>query len=149
MPSLTLLYGSATWISDAAEQGKDSYVYQFGDHDPTGVIIPRTIASRLDELCDNLGCDGPTVQRFALTEEHIAQYNLPARPTKRDGNTHAHGFDGDSVELDALPPNVLRGMVRGVIEQHISPANLEVLRVAEESERELIRGLATHIQTDV
>jgi hypothetical protein len=29
-------------------------------------------------------------------------------------------FVGESVELDALPPRVLRDMVRDVIEQHIS-----------------------------
>jgi hypothetical protein len=29
-------------------------------------------------------------------------------------------FVGETVELDALPPRVLRDMVRDVIEQHIS-----------------------------
>jgi hypothetical protein len=55
---------------------------------------------------------------------------------------HAGNFDGDSVELDALPASQLRDLVRGVIEQHISPASLEILRAAEDSERELIRNLA-------
>jgi hypothetical protein len=63
---------------------------------------------------------------------------LPAGPTKRTGNPHATGFEGDSVELDALPP-VLRDLVRKVIEQHISPARTCMLRAAEESERELLR----------
>jgi hypothetical protein len=57
----------------------------------------------------------------ALTEQQIAEFNLPTRPTKREGNRHAYGFAGDSVELDALPPHVLRDMVRDVIERHISP----------------------------
>jgi hypothetical protein len=63
---------------------------------------------------------------------------LPTRPTKRDGNTHAQTFEGDSVELDALPPRVLRSMVRKVIEQHVSPVATEALRAAEESERQVL-----------
>jgi hypothetical protein len=42
-------------------------------------------------------------------------FNLPTRPTKRAGKCHANGFEGDSVELDALPPSILREMVREVI----------------------------------
>ena len=103
------------------------------------MLIPQTIERRLDEMCERLDCPPPTVKRVALTEAQIRRYRLPTRPTKRDGNTHAADFEGDSVELDALPPRVLRDMVRKVIEQHVSPAQTEALRVAEESERELLR----------
>ena len=77
---------------------------------------------------------------MALTEEQIEDYDLPTRPTKREGNRHAESFEGDSVELDALPPRVLREMVTEVIEQHISPEETEVLRAVEDSERELLRS---------
>jgi hypothetical protein len=140
MPSLTFLHGSALAIEDAAERGKDAYIYQFGDHDPSGVLIPKSIERRLDEMCEQLGCDPPIVERVALTRAHIAEFSLPTRPTKRDGNRHAQGFEGDSVELDALPPRVLRAMVREVIERHISPKATQALRVAEDSERELLRA---------
>jgi hypothetical protein len=56
----------------------------------------------------------------------------------RDGNTHAASFTGDSVELDALPPHILRDMVREVIERHITSRALASLRAAEESERDLL-----------
>jgi hypothetical protein len=136
MPSLTFLHGTATEVRRAAKQSKNTYIYQFGDHDPSGVLIPKTIMHRLIDL----GIDeGLIVERVALTEEQITEFNLPTRPTKRDGNRHANGFEGDSVELDALPPDVLRGMVREVIERHITPQALESLRAAEESERELLR----------
>jgi hypothetical protein len=140
MPSLTFLYGSAVAIRRAARTGKDSYIYQFGDHDPSGVLIPQTIERRLGEMCEGFYCPPPYVERVALTEEHITEFNLPTRPTKREGNRHANGFDGDSVELDALPPRVLRDMVRETIEQHISPAMVASLRAAEDSERELLRA---------
>jgi hypothetical protein len=31
---------------------------------------------------------------------------LPTRPTKREGNRHADSFEGENVELDALPQTV-------------------------------------------
>jgi hypothetical protein len=143
MPSLTFLHSCAKQIRAASRRGKTTYIYQFGDHDPSGVLIPRTIQARLDEICDMLKCPaGPVVQRVALTEDQIRRFRLPTRPTKRDGNRHADSFDGDSVELDALPPDELRSMVRAAVEEHISPRAVEILRAAEESERDLIRSLA-------
>jgi hypothetical protein len=99
MPSLTQLYGSAYQIARAARADKESYIYQFGDHDPSGVLIPKTIERRLTELCEKLDCPGPYFERVALTEEQITEFNLPTRPTKRNGNRHANKFEGDSVEL--------------------------------------------------
>src|SRR5262245_51732174 len=41
MPSLTFLHASAQEIYRAAGEGKRTYIYQFGDHDPSGVLIPQ------------------------------------------------------------------------------------------------------------
>ena len=142
MPSLTFLHSTAQEIYRAAQQGKYTYIYQFGDWDPSGVLIPKSIERRLNEMCERCHCCAPIIERVALTKDHIAEFNLPTRPTKRDGNRHAKKFEGESVELDALPPNVLRDMVRKVIERHITPRELEVLRVAEESERGILYKLA-------
>jgi len=142
MPSLTQVHGSFCSIRRAAKAGKDSFIYQFGDHDPTGCLIPKTIEVRLREFCDKHRCAYPTVERIGLTEEQISQYGLPTRPTKREGNRHAHKFEGDSVELDALPSGELRELVRECIERHISSTALETLREAEESEREILEQLA-------
>jgi hypothetical protein len=148
MPSLTQLHSSACMIARAARAGKDAFVYQFGDHDPSGVLIPKTIRRRLNEFCEKFGCDPPTIERVALTEEQITRFNLPTRPTKREGNRHALKFEGDSVELDALPASELRSMVREVIERHISERHLEVLRVTEASERGLLEAWADRVEED-
>jgi hypothetical protein len=142
MPSLTQVYGSFSQIRRAHKAGRQSYVYQFGDHDPTGCMIPRKIEERLIEFCVRHGCRLPTVERVALTEEQIEEYSLPTRPTKREGNTHAEGFVGDSVELDALPSAALRDLVRECIQRHIADDQLEVLREAEASEREILEQLS-------
>jgi hypothetical protein len=140
MPSLTYLYTSAQAIKQAARWHKQSFIYQFGDFDPTGVLIPKAIERRLTEMCETLDCPAPIVKRVALTEKQIAQHRLPTRPTKRNGNNHAAGFTGRSVELDALPPRVLRDLARKVIERHISPTLTRLLRAAEDSEREALRA---------
>jgi hypothetical protein len=142
LPSLTQLYGSYENIHEAANAGKRSFLYQFGDHDPSGCLIPQTIATRLNAFCDEAGCERPHVERIALTPKQIERYRLPSRPTKRAGNRHAKQFKGRSTELDALPPRALRTLVRKCIEQHISPAQLHVLRAAEDSERTLIEKFA-------
>jgi hypothetical protein len=148
-PSLTFLYGSAKEIKRAADHGKRSYIYQFGDHDPSGVLIPKSMDKRLAEMCEQLDCPAPVVRRIALTEAQIKRYKLPTRPTKRKGNRHANGFVGRSVELDALPPRVLRNMARKVIERHISAAQTQALREAEDSECELLRMWRPEIVTGV
>ena len=138
MPSLTFLHSTAEQMRREWEsRRRPSFIYQFGDHDPTGALIPRTIETRLREFCPEIEF---TVERVSLTEQQIAFHRLPTRPTKRDGNRHAQGFEGESVELDALPPRVLKDMVREAIERHITPASLTSLRVAERSERDLLRA---------
>ena len=84
MPSLTFLHGTAQAIKRAAEHGKVSFIYQFGDHDPSGVLIPQTIQHRLIDMSVQLDCPPPFVERIALTEEQIRFHDLPTRPTKRE-----------------------------------------------------------------
>src|SRR5262249_3222224 len=148
MPSITQLYGTACAIARAAGVGKRAFIYQFGDHDPSGVLIPKTIKTRLCQFCMKLDCQPPIIERVALAEGQIAAFNLPTRPTKREGNRHAHKFEGDSVELDALPASELRTMVREVIERHISEHDLEILRTAEDSERDLLEAWADRVEDE-
>ena len=49
-----------------------------------------------------------------------------------------------SLELDAIPPDQLRGLVQEAIELHLPPDQMRVLKEAEESERTLIRAWATY-----
>lgn len=144
MPSITFLHSTAEAIRrEWRYRGRPSFIYQFGDHDPTGALIPKTIENRLREFCPGIDF---AVERVALTEEQIDEYSLPTRPTKREGNSHAKSFKGESVELDALPPSTLREMVREVIERHISPATLAMLRAAQESERDLLRNWVEQLE---
>jgi hypothetical protein len=46
------------------------------------------------------------------------------------------------VELDAIPSRKLRELVRECIERHVDKQKLELLRIAEKSERELLTAWA-------
>jgi hypothetical protein len=71
---------------------------------------------------------------IAVDPEQIVVWDLPTRPTKQS-DSRAKGFGALSVELDAIDPNRLRGLVEAAIERHLSA---RVLMAAEESERRAI-----------
>ena len=63
-------------------------------------------------------------------------WRLPTRPTKTT-DSRAVTFGSDvSVELDAIPADWLRDLVRKAIEKHMPARELAVLKDAEESERD-------------
>jgi hypothetical protein len=119
-----------------AEEDKPAYIYYFGDHDPSGLKVSQDLRDKLRRYSDYK--QDLYFERLAVTREQIAKYALPTRPTKREGNTHAKDFVGDSVELDALPVDVLQGLIRSAIEQHIDKRQLEITKLAEQSERDAL-----------
>jgi hypothetical protein len=58
------------------------------------------------------------VARLAVTTEQVDAYDLPTRPT-RASNSRAAGFQGGSVEVDAIPAAELRALVEEAITRHI------------------------------
>ena len=66
----------------------------------------------------------------------------PADPTDQGiRDSRAKNFGRRRVELDAIEPNQLRSLVQEAIEQHLPPEQFDVLKAAEESEREIISRL--------
>jgi hypothetical protein len=142
-------FSSLTYAHDAAQDirrlNKPTHIYYFGDHDPSGVLIDRAVERRLREFAPDADI---TFERVAVLPEQIEEWQLPTRPTKRGaGNTHARDFEGNSVEVDAIEPAQLRLLVRDYIEQHVDRRQYEILKVAEASEREILRKLAAKKRT--
>jgi len=118
------------------------YMYQLGDHDPSGVDAWRDFQEKLRGFAPEADV---YFERLAVTPEQIELYELPTRPTK-SSDTRSGNFVGGSVEVDAIPPTVLRQIVDEAIAQHIDPEALRLTRVAEHSEREILlnmRGWST------
>jgi len=135
-PSLTLIYESAMAM---LEMGKPTHIYYFGDHDASG----RAISQRLEMDLRSHGADA-RVQREALNPWHISQFGLPTRPGKGSDSRHAKfaaEYGDASVELDALPPNELEGMVESSILSEIDVNAWMRVRAVEEQERLTLRSL--------
>ncbi len=127
-PSLSFLHEAASAI---ASQPKLAYLYYFGDHDPSGVDISRVVETRIREFSPKSPLH---FERVAVLPEQIARWDLPTRPTKA-GDSRGTSFVGGSVEVDAIPPKTLRGLVTGCIEQHIDQERLEKTQSIERMER--------------
>ena len=135
-PSLSFLHQAA---SEMADQGRPCFVYQFGDHDPSGVDAARATEEGLREFAPGAEIH---FERVAVTLAQIIDWDLPSRPTKETDTRSKNWTGGDSVELDAIRPDDLRVLVRQVIEQHIDQRQLDVLKVAEKSERDILLQFA-------
>ncbi len=137
-------YPSLSFLHEAAEDtkiaGKKLIIYYLGDLDPSGKDIPRTIRQRLTEF----GVDFDLIE-LAVTREQVTELGLPTRPTKKT-DTRSQGFEGDSVELDAVPAAVLRKMVDDAIRRYLDPNQVEQIRTIEHEERVGIMAIARATQ---
>ncbi len=110
-------YPSVSCLVEAAK--RTEHILYFGDFDPSGQDIPRCVADELrNTWAAEVGLD-----QIALTQGQIAEYRLPPAPAKStDSRTPRfvaeHG--SDTVELDALPPDVLKGMIHMAIDGQIN-----------------------------
>lgn len=103
------------------------------DLDPSGDLMPADVIRRIMHYAP--GAD-VRLRRIAVTRVQADALSLPTRPTKRDKNSHAAKFEGESVEIDAMPPAILKEILQSAIEDYMDPGQLRVLREAEASERE-------------
>jgi hypothetical protein len=141
-PSLSFLNSAAEAIAAAA---KPAHLYYFGDFDPSGVDIPVKVERDLRTFAP--GAD-ITFTRVAVLEGQIGQFGLPTRPTKKT-DSRSRGFEGESVEVDAIRPRQLKSMVRECIVRHIDRRAYEELLAIEGAERETLSKLADVYESDL
>jgi hypothetical protein len=130
-------YDSWSSVHNAAQSyqrvDKPVTVLYFGDFDPSGEDMARSLRERLAE-CG--AC--PTIIKVALTKGDIERYHLPEAMTKdSDTRSKKHVAEhGDiSVELDALVPPVLRARLVEAVEQHLDMDALAAVREREARDR--------------
>ncbi len=135
---ITRGYSSETFTHSIAQtvrhnhaRRKATFVYQLGDHDPSGVDGWRSFGERVRGFAPGAGVE---FERIAVTPPQIELWDLPTRPTKRS-DSRAAKFTGESVEVDAIPAGRLRQIVRNSIEQHIDQDTLAITRMVEAQER--------------
>ena len=131
-------FSSESFLFEAAEMIKESekitYIYFFSDYDPSGLALCKQVEDKLKRFGADI-----IFQRVALDPWHIHYYNLQTRPTKK--TTHSRGFKGESVELDALHPDILHGFVENSIMQHFTEKELHNLDMEEKVQRESLQKI--------
>ncbi len=137
-------FNSVTVLHDAAcrvlEREVPTLVLQVGDHDPSGRAILDRVAADVAQLAYDLAIRDehhryPEVsfRRVAVTPEQIDRHRLPGAPPKA---TDKRGtWEGDTVQAEALAPDVLAAEVRLAVTPLI---DLDAL--AEVQQQEAIEG---------
>jgi len=108
-------YSSQTYVDDVVRHvraaSRPAILIYAGDFDPSGADIDRDFIARSDCWKD--------VLRIALNAAQVVEHRLPVNPGKAT-DSRAAGFierHGElmQVELDALPPETLRGLYQAAI----------------------------------
>jgi hypothetical protein len=134
--SLSSLFSAAETFKQAIREGKEVVIYHFGDYDPSGVAAFEAIAKTMRT---DFGLD-ITFVRAAVTPEQIAELGLPTRPTKE--SAHSKKWNGgESVELDAMHPDTLRGLVESCITRHIDDRQWKIEEKIELGERSQLTAI--------
>jgi hypothetical protein len=136
-------YSSLSFLHSAAEtiigNDKPAHIYHFGDFDPSGQDAARDIEAKLRRYAPSAEIH---FERIAVTPEQIRMWDLPSRPTKQKDPRAKKWTHAESVELDAIPARELRKLVKDCIERHIDKQEFEVMKIAEQSEREFLVKMA-------
>lgn len=140
-------FSSRTYLHSAANdiraQDRPAYIYYVGDWDPSGKLIPEKIEETLRRFAPGAEIH---FKRLLVTLDQITEWELPTKPAKK--TTHSKGFTGGTVEAEAIPAHVTRRLLREAIESHLDLHEVEVMKVAEESEASLLESLADAIYVD-
>lgn len=129
-PSLTFLYNSKERFLNAVRLGKQPIILYFGDYDCSGENIPETIVTNLKRM----GLAEIHLQRIALMEHQVIEWELPPAPTK-ESDTRSRKWDGlGQVELDAVEPNKIVELCEEAIANIFEYSLYEELQAQEFSE---------------
>lgn len=128
-------YSSQSYVdeiaADVARSRRPAVLIYAGDFDPSGEDIDRDFLQRT-------GCF-KHVERVALNRQQVAEYQLPPQPGKAT-DSRAAGFIARhgrlmQVELDALPPEVLRQLYSEAISRYWDTSAYEAVLIAEDEDR--------------
>ncbi len=131
-------YTSETFAHEAVDamagRGKTLVIYSLYDFDCSGKDAESSPREKVERFGREYGVP-VAFYSLGLSLQQVMSMNLPTRPAK--GSTvadrrWAHDF---AAELDAIPPDTLRDMVREAIERHLPAEQLEYLKTVEQLER--------------
>lgn len=124
-------------VSDLRGSGRRLIVLSLYDFDRAG----QDAAKSLQEKVERFGHDYDVeveFHRLGLSHDQVHSFDLPTRPCKRITPADRRWPFDFAAELDAIPPDTLRSMVRGAIEGWLPRRELDQLKCIEAAEREML-----------
>jgi hypothetical protein len=128
------------------DRGQIPVVIHLGDHDPSGIDMTRDIAERLS-LFSDLYIE---VDRIALNMDQVEEYDPPPNPAKiTDSRSDGYimRFGGQSWELDALQPAMLRDLIEDAVLQYRDDDLWEAAVAVEARDRAALRDAANKLSS--
>ena len=126
-------------IKDAKAEGRSRlFVKTLYDFDRSGQDAEAAIVRRMNEIGKTMGIE-VIHERLALTLDQITQLNIPTRPAKKKSSADKNWAYDFAVELDAMPPDVLRNLVAEALEPHMPKELRDRYIQIEAQERATIR----------
>lgn len=125
-----------------ARKRRPCIVLHCGDYDPSGLSILDSLAQDVEALAAGLGKFDVEFRRVIVTPAQIEAYSLPSAPQK--GTDNRGEWMDETVQAEALPPDVLAAEIRREIEDLTDLAVLADMR--EQGDRERDEILATFDQ---
>ena len=112
-------------------------IYSLYDFDRSGQDAAASLKEKVERFGREYRVD-VYFQPLALTLDQVHEMDLPTRPAKRKSAADSRWPHDFAAELDAIPPDTLRDIVRGAIEQHLPADELEHLKTVEAAERDTL-----------
>lgn len=141
---------SATMVKDMADRfrrakynGQKPILLYFGDLDPSGVRIPKSLVEKMREF-HHVHVE---LDRRALNPEQVEEYGLPedfdaAKPSDPNYDYWLQHYPGvPATELDALHPRDLKELVIEAVESHLDMDAYQDQMDIEEEERERLKEM--------
>jgi hypothetical protein len=116
-------------------------IYALYDFDRAGQDAANALRRQLERFAEEKGVE-VRFHLLGVTLDQIEELALPTRKPKRKTAADKRWPHEFACELDAIPADELRRMVDEAITRHLPQDQLRVLKIVEESERELIEAYA-------
>jgi hypothetical protein len=129
-------------------RGRRTVILHLGDYDPSGEsifndgLVEDIYAFLADDVSHKQPHEVATFERVALRAEHIERFNLPTEPPKATDSRTRNWQGAASCQLEALPPDVLAGLLDAAVKTYLNLAVYgQDLKAEEEERRRITKAL--------
>jgi hypothetical protein len=142
-------FSSGTFVHECAQVlnriRKPKFIYYIGDHDPSGLSIEKNVMERLTEFGSEFH-----FKRIAIDLDDIKTYDLrplTAKPSDSRYEKYVAKHGTTTVEVDALPPDVLRRRIEDAVNRHIDVEQWRRMQLVEKVEQERIVSIQERMRS--